>query len=96
MFVDVPVIADLEAIRQQRQLLINQNLIRQNRKRFDHHYKVGDLVMIKKYDPKKGDERLHGPYPITETRTNGTVVVYRDNLIYETYNIRKVEPFRGE
>ena len=96
MFLDIPVIADLEAIQQRRQLLINQNLVRMNRKRFDHHYKVGDLVMIKKYDPRKGDERLHGPYPILETRTNGTIVVHRDNLINETYNIRKVEPYRGE
>ena len=33
MFVDVPVFADLIAIRNRRQLLVNQNLIRHNRKR---------------------------------------------------------------
>ena len=69
MFVDVPVLANLEAIRQRRQLIIDQNVRRQNRKRYDHHYRVGDYVMITKYDPKKGDERLHGSYPIIETKT---------------------------
>ena len=97
MFVDVPVIANLEAIRQRRQLIIDQNVRRQNRKRYDHHYRVGDYVMIKKYDPKKGDERLHGPYPIIETKTNGTVVVNRqpDGYVEDTYNIRKLVPYRG-
>ena len=54
MFADVPVIADMLAIRQKRrQLIIDQNLMRHNRKRYDHHYCVNDLVMIKTYDPTK-------------------------------------------
>ena len=53
--------------------------------------------MIKKYDPKKGKERLHGPYPILEIRTKGTIIVQQqhDGLIEETYNIRKVVPYKG-
>ena len=43
MFVDVPVMADLIAIRQSRQQLVDQNLIRHNRKHFDHHYRIGAL-----------------------------------------------------
>ena len=71
--------------------------MRQNRKQYDHHYQINDYVMIKKYDPKKGEERLHGPCPILETRTNGTIVVQQQNdgLIKETYNIRKVVPYKG-
>ena len=63
MLLDIPVIADLVAIRERRQLLIDidENLRRQNEKRIEHHYKVGDWVMIKVYDPKKGDDRIHGP-----------------------------------
>ena len=56
MFLDIPVRADLESIRQRRQLLIDQNLARQNRKRHDYHYRVNNYVMIKKYDPTKGEE----------------------------------------
>ena len=51
MFVDIPVMvmADLIAIRQ----LVDQNLIiRHNRKHYDHHYQIGDPVMIVQYDPK--------------------------------------------
>ena len=95
MFVDVPVMADLVAIRQRRQQLVDQNLIRHNRKRYDHHYRVGDPVMIIRYDPTKLQERLHGPYPIVEIRTNGTVSLQRRPGISESYNIRKLRPYKG-
>ena len=64
ILLDIPVIENLVAIRERRQLLINENLRRQNEKRIEYHYKVDDWVMIKVYDPKKGDDRLHGPYKI--------------------------------
>ena len=53
--------------------------------------------MIKVYDPKKGDDQLHCPYKIKETRTNGTVVVIRneEGNVLETYNIRKLKPYTG-
>ena len=38
MFVDVPIISDLIAIRNNRQQLIDTNLIRHNQKRYDYHY----------------------------------------------------------
>jgi hypothetical protein len=97
MLLDIPVIADLVAIRERRQLLIDENLRRQNEKRLEYHYKVDDWVMIKVYDPKKGDDRFHGPYKIKETRTNGTVVVIRneEGNVLETYNIRKLKPYTG-
>ena len=64
MLLDIPVIADLVAIRERRQLLIDKNLRRQNEKRIEYHYKVGDYVWIKVYYPSKGDDKLHGPYKI--------------------------------
>ena len=78
MCVDVPVIADMIAIRQRRQLLIDQNLKRHNRKRYDYHYRVNDRVTIKTYDPTKMQEKRHGPYPIAEIRTNGIVILNMD------------------
>ena len=97
MLLDIPVIADLVAIRERRQLLIDENLRRQNEKRIEYHYKVGEYVMIKVYDPTKGEDKLHGPYKIQETRTNGTVVVIRneEGNVLETYNIRKLQPYKG-
>ena len=44
MLLDIPVIADLVAIRQRKQLLIDENLRRQNEKRIEYHYKVGEYV----------------------------------------------------
>ena len=97
MFVDVPVMTDLIALRERRQLLIDENLRRHNRKRYDHHYRVNDWVMIKKYNPRKGDDCLHGPYQITEVRTNGTVRIQRDarSEIKETFNICQLVPYKG-
>ena len=97
MFLDIPVIADLVAIRERRQLLIDENLRRQNEKRIEHHNKVGHWVMIKVYDPNKGDDRLHSPYKIQETRTNGTVVVVRneEGNVLKVYDIRKLKPYTG-
>ena len=95
MFIDLPLQANLETIRQRRQQLIDTNLARHNRRRYDYHYRVGEDVLVKTYDPTKMEERLHGPYPILETRTNGTVVVKRHPWLSETYNIRKIEPYKG-
>ena len=73
MFIDVPIISNLKDIQDRRQQLIDKNLRRHNKKRYDYHHKVGDLIMIKKYyDPNKLEPRLHGPYIIVECRTNGT------------------------
>ena len=70
---------------------------RQNEKRLKYHYKVDEYVWIKVYDPAKGDDKLHGPTKIQDTRTNGTVVVVRNEIgnVVETYTIRKLEPYRG-
>ena len=75
MMIDVPLLADLDAIRGRKQQLIDANLIRENKKRIDYNYKVGDRVWIKHYDPTKMDSRLHGPYHITRIYVNGTVDV---------------------
>ena len=47
------------------------------------------------YNPTKTEECLHGPYPILKTRTNGTVVVKQHPWLFETYNIRKIVPYKG-
>ena len=95
MFIDIPVHVNLVAICDQRQQLIDSNIMRHNKKRYDYHFLVDEEVMIKKYDPVKMDEQLHGPYPILETRTNGTVVVQWHPWLTETYDIRKIEPYQA-
>lgn len=70
------VIANLLAIGERRELLLDKNLRRQNPKQYDYYYKVGEHIHIKIRDPSKsGDEILHGPYRVLEAKINGTVEV---------------------
>ena len=50
---------------------------------------------MKYYEPDKLSQRLHGPYPIVEINTNGTVVLQRSDNVRETVNIRKLVPYKG-
>ena len=94
MMIDIPLLADLDGIRSRRQQLIDSNLIRENRRRIDYNYSVGERVWIKVYDPTKMDPRLHGPYQITRVYVNGTVDVQLKPGVIQRYNIRKVVPYR--
>ena len=63
MIMDIPLIANLETIRNSRQHLIDEKLRRRNSKRIHHHYNmVGDKINVKTLDPVKISERLHGPF----------------------------------
>lgn len=97
MLVDVPVIADLIAIRNNCQQLIDQNAMRHNRRRYDYHYRVDEWVMkvTKDWDKHKLIERLHGPYRTLETQTNGTVPLGMAPNVIQTVNIQKLRPYKG-
>ena len=95
MFIDVPLIADLETIRNRRQALVDENLRRQNMKRREHTYAIGQLVYMKTYDPTKMEEKLHGPYPILQVYTNGTVDIHRAANVKDRVHLRKIVPYRG-
>ena len=92
MIMDIPLIADLATIRNRRQHLVNENLRRENSRRIKFKYQVGQQAYMKTYEPDKLSERLHGPYPIVEINTNGTVVIQRSDNVRETVNIRKLVP----
>ena len=46
MLLDIPFIADWEAVREKRKLLINKNLRRSNQKRRCFDYQPGDQVLV--------------------------------------------------
>ena len=94
MLMDIPVLVNLEMIRQRRQLLIDENLMKQNRKRYDYNYSVGDAVLMRTIEPRKLDPRAHGPYIITRVYTNGNVDIRRGLHIVERINIRRIMPFK--
>ena len=96
MLLNIPLIANLEAIRDRRQHLINENLRRANAKRIEWNYNINDRVMMVEYDPTKLDAKTHGPYLITRVFTNhGTVRIQRKPHVQETVNIRKIYPYKG-
>jgi len=92
MLLDIPLIVDLELLRQRRQAMINKNLINANRKRIAHDYTVGEEVWITVPDPKTLQERVRGPYRIVQTHTNGTVTILIRQHITERINIRRIRP----
>lgn len=94
MFHDLPLIADLVAIRQRRQVIIDDNLRRQNLKRRFFDYTIGQQVMIKKWNPDKLGERTVGPFNITQVHVNGNVTIQRAPHVFERINIRRILPYR--
>lgn len=47
MFLDLPIIADLLTIQQRRQILIDENLRRENNRRRTFDYQVGQQILFK-------------------------------------------------
>ncbi len=88
--------ADWQYIKERKQKLIIQNNNKENAKRRPHTYNVGDRVMIR-LDPnrKHGEDKYAGPHTLTSVNDNGTVTLRKDTLggaVYETWNIRNIEP----
>ena len=92
MILDIPMVADWELIRQNRQQLIDARLIAANRKRFSHDYHVGDEVYKLKHSPNKLESRVEGPYRINTVHTNGTVTIQLTPHVIERISIRRIKP----
>lgn len=77
MLINVPLLllSNLIAIRDRRQQVIDNNLMRTNKRRVDHNYSLSDQVVIVTYNPNKLDSKQHGPYCVLRVFTNGTVRV---------------------
>ena len=75
--------------------LINDNLIRLNKKRADNNYSVNDRVLLRVADPVKMEDRLTGPYRIERVFLNGTIDLDPEPTIVRRFSIRKVVPYRG-
>jgi hypothetical protein len=94
MFLDIPLIADILAICNNRQLLVDKRLIRENAKRIRHDYDVGHLVWKRNYlgFSDKLMPTVSGPYPIDRVHTNGTVTIRLSLNQTERINIRHICP----
>ena len=77
-----------------RQHLIDDRLIRANRKRFSHDYHVGEEVLKLTYQPNKLSPRAEGPYRVHQVHTNGTVTLQKDAHTIERISIRRLKPYK--
>ena len=94
MFLDIPLVADLQELQQRRQALIDKNLITANARRLDHDYQPNQEVLKLSFNPSKLEPRAEGPYRITTVHTNGTVTIQLNPHVQERINICRIKPFR--
>ena len=96
MVLDVEHISDLFSLRKQKQIKIDAANKRENAKRVDYDWQVGDLCLIKKdYHGeiiRKVEFPNEGPYKIIQVHTNGTVRIQRGKVT-ERINIRRLRLF---
>ena len=91
------VLVDWVLLKEQRKAQATANNAKENKKRVDHTYKVGDLVLIvlKSYERAEGPKiatHTHGPYNIVKVYTNGNVRISRGGF-EEDISIRRLRPY---
>jgi hypothetical protein len=95
MFLNIPLIANLQTIRDRRQVLIDKKLRRQNIKRRSFDHAIGQGIMVEVPNPGKLDQRTTGPFPIRQVHANGTLTIQRSPHVQERINVRGVTPHHG-
>ena len=93
MFLNIPLIADWHAITKRREHLVNENLMRENRKFCRHDYAVNDRVLKKRHNPTKLGPRTSGPYRVVQIRVNGMVTIELRQGVTERIHMRRIIPY---
>ena len=94
MFLGIPLIADILAIRNNRQLLVDKRLLRENAKRIKHDYAIDEKVWKNQQIgfSDKLKPTMQGPYKIIRVHTNGTVTIQLSPNVTERINICRIRP----
>ena len=90
MFLNVPLIADWQAIAILCKHHVNENLRCANRKQCQYDYAPGQQVLKKVHNPTKLGVRTEGPYTIEHVHVNGNLTILLRDGITERINIRRV------
>ena len=96
MIMNIPLQADLRAIRARRQLRVDDDLMRANARRYDYDYQPGQKVLKKRHSFRKLGERWNGPYNVIRTHVNGNLTVELIPGVTERLNIRRLKPYFDE
>ncbi|EJK52777.1 hypothetical protein THAOC_27917 [Thalassiosira oceanica] len=96
MPLDLPFIADWQAVCENRRLLIDENLRRSNQKRRTFDYQPGQQVLKRRPGilRKLGGPRFDGPFEIVSVHVNGNATIRLSPSITERVNIRRLKPYR--
>ena len=93
MLFDIPYLADWHEIGRRRQKLVDRDSKRENSKRREHDYTVGDKCTLRKDGIlRKAEDKNIGPWTITQVHCNGTVRIQR-GTVSERLNIRRIDPY---
>ena len=92
MFLDIPLIAEILAIRNNRQLLVNKRLLRENVKHIKHNYAIDNKVWKNQQIgfSDKLKPTIQGPYKIIRVHTKGTVTIQLSHNVTERINIHRI------
>jgi hypothetical protein len=93
MLLNMPLIADWQAIACTREHHVNENLQRANRKQHQYDYALGQQVLNKVHDPTKLGVRMEGPSTIERVHVNGNLTILLCEGITERTKIRRVLPY---
>ncbi len=93
MFLNVPLIADWQAIAHTCEHHVNENLRRANREQRQFDYAPGKQVLKKVHNPTKLGVRTEGPYTIKRIHVNGNLTILLREGVTVCINIRRVLPY---
>ena len=95
MIMDVPLIANLSAIWDGRHQMIDENVIKQNKKRIEHHYRVGDRVEQIVWNKTKLSQRSDGPFRVLVTHCKSNLTIQWTPNVTDTQSTRWFRPYKG-
>jgi hypothetical protein len=93
MFLNMPLIADWQAIALTCEHHVNENLRCANIRRRQFDYAPGQQVLKKVHNPTMLGVRAEGPYTIERVHINGNLTIFLLEGITECINISRVLPY---
>ena len=85
--------ANWEEIKAQKQKRIKENNAKENSKRIEHKYNIGEQVLYQKLSKSKyGQNPWEGPYQVHKVYDNGTVLIQK-GIVLDRVNIRLLKPY---
>ena len=70
-------------------------MIRQNRKRIEHHFQVGDKVEQIMWNKTNLSAQTHGPFRVFATHCNGTLTIQQMPTVTDMQSTRWFTTYKG-